>query len=225
MTLTLTAVRALKGFDGTLAECAEKMAPMVLRAARGNSGAILSLFFRGMSKALAGVDEADSPDIAKAMKKGTEEEYKAVITVPYIPGTLRAEAVDEQGNPIAAMNIGHNTLRTAGEPYALRLTADRTIITADGQDLSFITIEVVDKQGTLCPNAVNELTLSLRGRATLAAFGNADIKDLGCTVDAIHNVWKGRALAVVRASDRSSNAILTLSGKGLKSAQVTVKIK
>ena len=153
------------------------------------------------------------------------EEYKAVITVPYIPGTLRAEAVDEQGNPIAAMNIGHNTLRTAGEPYALRLTADRTIITADGQDLSFITIEVVDKQGTLCPNAVNELTLSLRGRATLAAFGNADIKDLGCTVDAIHNVWKGRALAVVRASDRSSNAILTLSGKGLKSAQVTVKIK
>jgi beta-galactosidase len=153
------------------------------------------------------------------------EEYKAVITVPYIPGTLRAEAVDEQGNPIAAMNTGHNTLRTAGEPYALRLTADRTIITADGQDLSFITIEVVDKQGTLCPNAVNELTLSLRGRATLAAFGNADIKDLGCTVDAIHNVWKGRALAVVRASDRSSNAILTLSGKGLKSAQVTVKIK
>ena len=80
MTLTLTAVRALKGFDGTLAECAEKMAPMVLRAARGNSGAILSLFFRGMSKALAGVDEADSPDIAKAMKKGTEEAYKAVMT-------------------------------------------------------------------------------------------------------------------------------------------------
>ena len=80
MTLTLTAVRALKGFDGTLAECAEKMAPMVLRAARGNSGAILSLFFRGMSKALAGVDEADSPDIAKAMKKGPEEAYKAVMT-------------------------------------------------------------------------------------------------------------------------------------------------
>ncbi len=79
MTLTLTAVRALKGFDGTLAECAEKMAPMVLRAARGNSGAILSLFFRGVAKSLAGLREADSPDFAKAFKKGTEEAYKAVM--------------------------------------------------------------------------------------------------------------------------------------------------
>ncbi len=153
------------------------------------------------------------------------EEYKAVITVPYTPGTLRAVAVDEQGNPIAAMNTGHNTLRTAGEPYALRLTADRTAITADGQDLSFITIEVVDELGTLCPNAANELTLSLRGRASLAAFGNADIKDLGCTVDAVHNVWKGRAQAVVRATDRSGTATLTLSGKGLKPAKVTVRTK
>ncbi len=79
MTLTLTAVRALKGFDGTLDECAEKMAPMVLRAARGNSGAILSLFFRGVAKSLAGLNEADSPDVAKAFKKGTEEAYKAVM--------------------------------------------------------------------------------------------------------------------------------------------------
>ena len=153
------------------------------------------------------------------------EEYKAVITVPYTPGTLRAEAVDEQGNPIASMNTGHNTLRTAGDPYALRLTADRSVITADGQDLSFITIEVVDEQGTLCPNATNELTLSLRGRASLAAFGNADIKELGCTVDAVHNVWKGRAQAVVRATDRSGTATLTLSGKGLKLAKVTVRTK
>ena len=153
------------------------------------------------------------------------EEYKAVITVPYTPGTLRAEAVDEQGNPIASMNTGHNTLRTAGEPYALRLTADRSVITADGQDLSFITIEVVDEQGTLCPNATNELTLSLRGRASLAAFGNADIKELGCTVDAVHNVWKGRAQAVVRATDRSGTATLTLSGKGLNPAKVTVRTK
>ena len=153
------------------------------------------------------------------------EEYKAVITVPYTPGTLRAEAVDEQGNPIASMNTGHNTLRTAGEPYALRLTADRSVITADGQDLSFITIEVVDEQGTLCPNATNELTLSLRGRASLAAFGNADIKELGCTVDAVHNVWKGRAQAVVRATDRSGTATLTLSGKGLNPDKVTVRTK
>ena len=72
MSLTIGSVRALKGFDGTLSECAEKMAPMVLRSARGNSGAIFSLFFRGMSKVFKGLDEADTEDIAKAFKKGTE---------------------------------------------------------------------------------------------------------------------------------------------------------
>lgn len=153
------------------------------------------------------------------------EEYKAVITVPYTPGVLRAEAVDELGNPIAAMNTGHNTLCTAGEPYALRLTADRTVIAADNQDLAFITIEVVDKQGTLCPNATNELTLSLRGSGKLAAFGNADIKDLGCTADAVHNVWKGRAQAVVRATDRSGAITLSISGKGLKPAKGVVRAR
>lgn len=151
------------------------------------------------------------------------EEYKAVIPVAYTPGTLRAEAIDEQGNPIPSMNTGHNLLRTAGAPYAIRLTADRTAIAADRQDLSFVTVEVVDKQGTLCPNATDALTATLSGRATIAAFGNADIKELGCTVDAVHNVWKGRALIVVRASERPGNAVLTVTGKGLKPAKVVVK--
>ena len=84
---------------------------------------------------------------------------------------------------------------------------------------------MVDKRGTLCPNATNELTLSLRGSGKLAAFGNADIKDLGCTADAVHNVWKGRAQAVVRATDRSGAITLSISGKGLKAAKLTVKAK
>jgi beta-galactosidase len=153
------------------------------------------------------------------------EEYKAVITIPYTPGTLRAEAIDEQGNPIPSMNTGRNILRTAGTPYAIRLKADRTAIQANNQDLSFITVEVVDKNGVVCPNAANELSATLAGRGTLAAFGNADIKDLGCTVDNVHNVWKGRSLAVVRSTYRSGNAVLTVTGKGLKSAKVVIKTK
>lgn len=79
MTLTMSTVKALKDFDGTISDCADRMASMILRAARGNSGAILSLFFRGMSKALKGLDKADSVDFANAFKKGTEEAYKAVM--------------------------------------------------------------------------------------------------------------------------------------------------
>ncbi len=79
MTLTLRTVRALSHYDGTLSDCAKHAAEVVLRAARGNSGAILSLFFRGMSKAFRGLDEAGPEDIAKAFRIGHEEAYRAVM--------------------------------------------------------------------------------------------------------------------------------------------------
>ena len=79
MTLTMSTVRALKDYDGTISDCAEKVAGVILRSARGNSGAILSLFFRGMAKSLRGLEKADSVDIASAFKRGTEEAYKAVM--------------------------------------------------------------------------------------------------------------------------------------------------
>ncbi len=79
MTLTMSAVRALSNYDGTVSESAEKIANMVLRSARGNSGAILSLFFRGMAKALKGLETATAEDMVRALRKGTDEAYKAVM--------------------------------------------------------------------------------------------------------------------------------------------------
>ncbi len=78
MTLTM---RTMKNLDGSLSlsDCAKKAADIALRSARGNSGAILSLFFRGMSKAFKGLNEADSADIARALRKGYTEAYKAVM--------------------------------------------------------------------------------------------------------------------------------------------------
>ena len=79
MSLTMNAIKMLSKFDGTISDCAEKASHLILRAARGNSGAILSLFFRGMSKSLKGLDFADSQDIAAAFRRGTDEAYKAVM--------------------------------------------------------------------------------------------------------------------------------------------------
>lgn len=154
------------------------------------------------------------------------EEYKAVITVPYEPGELRVEAVDNQGNVLAGMNEGgHTVLKTAGKPYALRLKADRTSLDADGQDLSFVAIEVVDRDGIVCPEASDEVHIAVEGAAGLAAFGNADIKESGTTVDNIHNVWKGRALAVVRSSSDGGKATIKVTAPGLKPAVCSYKIK
>ncbi len=81
MSLTMSECRtALSGFDGTLSECSEKLADIMLRGARGNSGVILSVFFRGLAKSLKGKEEADAVDMAQAMTRGVDEAYKAVMT-------------------------------------------------------------------------------------------------------------------------------------------------
>lgn len=81
MSMTLRTLSAeLRNFDGTISECAEKVARTALRAARGNSGVILSLFFRGLAKELHGLTEADSIHMARAFKTGVAEAYRAVMT-------------------------------------------------------------------------------------------------------------------------------------------------
>ncbi len=79
MSLTMSTVQNLNAFDGTISDCAMRISDNVLRSARGNSGAILSLFFRGFAKSLKGLEEADAEDFAKAFEFGTKEAYSAVM--------------------------------------------------------------------------------------------------------------------------------------------------
>ena len=78
MTLTMRTMKRIEGFE-SLSDCAKKAADVALRSARGNSGAILSLFFRGMAKSFRDLDEADSAQIAHAFRTGYNEAYKAVM--------------------------------------------------------------------------------------------------------------------------------------------------
>ena len=141
-----------------------------------------------------------------------DTEFKAVFTVPYEAGTLRAQTCWGR----------IKTLRTADEAKAIRLIADRTTLKADGQDLAFITIEMTDAQGILNPLASNELTATVSGPATLIGFGNADIKDCDRYTDSTHKAWKGRALLVVRSTGKKGKAKITVQAKGLKPARVNV---
>ncbi len=134
-------------------------------------------------------------------------ECKAVFTLPYQPGKLRAEAGGESV-----------LLSTAGEAKNIRLTADQKTLQADGQSLAYITVELTDANGILNPNADNELTATVTGPATLVAFGNADIKDCDRYTDNTHKAWKGRALLVVRSTQKKGKVTVTVSGKGLKTA-------
>ena len=118
-----------------------------------------------------------------------QTEFKAVFQVPYEAGTLRAEAGSESV-----------TLSTAGEPARLRLTADRKTIAADGQDLAYVTLEVVDSKGRVCPEAAIPCEAVVKGQGQLMAFASADMKDREPSTSPRVTTWKGRALLVVRSS-------------------------
>src|SRR5437773_8808679 len=93
----------------------------------------------------------------------TTQQRVASFEVPYRPGTLRAVGSDGAGRE----------LRTAGEPARLRLTPDRDRIGRDG-DLSFVTVEVVDADGLLHPNAEHAVSFAVEGAGTIAAVGSGD---------------------------------------------------
>ena len=119
--------------------------------------------------------------------------------MPYEAGTLRAEAGGKRA-----------TLSTAGEPARLRLTTDRSVITADGQDLSFITVEVIDREGRVCPNAAIPCEAVVKGQGRLLSFASADLKDREPYTSPRVTTWKGRALLVVRSSQKKGKAQVSI---------------
>jgi beta-galactosidase len=146
-------------------------------------------------------------------KVSRETEFKAVFTVNYKPGTLRAEA---SGQSV--------TLSTAGEPAKLRLTSDRTVMSADGQSLTFITVEVVDKDGRVCHDAAIPCEAFVKGQGTFLSFASADLKDIEPYTSPRVKTWKGRALLVVRSTHKKGNVQVSIKSS-LPTANLTIKAK
>ena len=142
-----------------------------------------------------------------------ETEFKAVFTVPYKAGTLRAEA---DGKSV--------TLKTAGEPARLRLTPDRTVMAADGQSLTFVTVEVIDKNGWVCPNTPIDCEAIVKGQGQLLAFASADLKDTEPYTSPHVKTWKGRALLVVRSTQQKGSVSVSIKSS-LPTANLSLKSK
>ena len=138
-------------------------------------------------------------------------EFKAVFSVPYQTGTLRAEAGGKS-----------MTLKTAGEPARLRLTPDHTMMTADGQSLTFVTIEVLDKNGILVPEAAIDCEAVVKGQGQLLAFASADLKDTEPYTSPRSKTWKGRALLVVRSTQKKGSVNVSIKSS-LPTANLTLK--
>lgn len=150
---------------------------------------------------------------------GREQEFKATFSVPYSPGTLKAVGI--RGNRPIAESI----LKTIGTPTGLRITADRTVVQADGQDLSYLVVEAVDKDGQLQPHADQEVLFSINGPGVIAAVGNGDGQDENSYRSDRRKLFEGRALVVVRTAKQSGSITVVARAPGLSAGSVTIKSK
>ena len=139
--------------------------------------------------------------------------------VDWQPGTLKVVS-RKDGRTVLV-----RTIRTAGAPAKIELQADRKILHADGKDLSFITVRILDAHGQLVPDADNLLHFTLSGPASIAGMDNGCQADLESFKGDHHKAFNGMCLAIVQAKKRAGELALKVSADGLAPATVRMVSK
>lgn len=143
-------------------------------------------------------------------------QLRAQFKVPYAAGNL--VAVGYRDNAVVA----RRTLATVGSPHALRLVADRQTITNSRNDLSYVTVEVVDVSGAVVPDAVVNVSFAVSGSGELAAVGSGNPHNMASLTTPQHYTFHGLALAILRPSGGPGTINLTASADGLVSGRISV---
>lgn len=139
-------------------------------------------------------------------------------SVRYEPGEIRVVAY-KKGNVWATSSI-----QTAGEARALKLSADRTVLDADGTDLSFITVRIIDAKGVTMPSAKNSIRFRLEGCGELVATDNGDPTDMTAFSSMQRNAFNGYCLLIVRTKKgKKGNIRILASSDGLSSAEMNLQ--
>jgi beta-galactosidase len=107
-------------------------------------------------------------------------------------------------------------MKTAGKPYKLILEPDRTTIAADGKDISFVTVSIVDREGNLCPTAVEQLNFSVKGKGIYRAACNGDATSLELFHLPTMKTFSGRLVVLVQSTNQEGDIELSVRSKALK---------
>lgn len=141
------------------------------------------------------------------------------MDVPYEPGELKVVAYDKDGRPVE-----EKIVRTAGKPHHLEVVADRMQLTADGKDLAYLTVRVVDKDGNLCPADNRLVTFSVKGAGTFRAAANGDATCLALFHLPRMHAFSGQLTAIVQSGLQEGNLIFEAKAKGLRAGKITLKV-
>lgn len=152
-------------------------------------------------------------------RKANEHEYHVMWRERFEPGTVRVVSRK------AGRQVAERTVNTAAQPHHLRLTPNRKTLLANGRSLVFITVEVVDKDGNLCPWAENEVFFSLNGHASIAGVDNGSPFSLERFKDNRRKAFFGKCLVVVQAGNDEGEVNLKAKSIGLEDAELKLEIK
>ena len=139
--------------------------------------------------------------------------------VKYEPGEIKVVAYDYDGTA-----KGEKIIRTAGAPARIVLKADRNSISSKGEDLSFVTVSVVDKNGTPCPTATNNMKFNVSGAGKFRAACNGDATSLVAFNSTVMPLFSGELVVVVEGL-RHGTAMLSVSADGLPTATLPIEVE
>ena len=176
------------------------------------------LFINGISQGKRSKDmtvtqeNSNTPEDAASFTR--QKRYRLMwMDTKYEPGTVKVVAYDSNGKAVA-----EKEMHTAGAPYRIELSADRTSLKADGKDLSFITVKVVDKDGNLCPEANKTIRFKVKGAGTYRAAANGDVTCLQPFHQPEMPLFKGMLTAIVQSGEKAGTITFEASAKGIKGA-------
>lgn len=157
-----------------------------------------------------------------------QRRYRLMWTdVKYEPGELKVVA--HYPSSTSTLSAGRNSattkeaiVHTASSPHHLELVPDRTQLAADGNDLAYVTVRVVDKDGNLIPNAGHLVNFKVRGAGRFRAAANGDASNLDLFHLPHHHAFAGQLTAIVQAGTQAGHITLEATAKGLKKASLTL---
>lgn len=155
-------------------------------------------------------------------KNGTvENRYRLMWhDAVYQPGKVRVVAYDEQGNPVA-----EKTVRTAGKPHHIELVTDRSSLQADGKDLAYVTLRIVDKDGNLCPNDGRLVSFKVKGTGKYRASANGDPTCLDLFHKPEMHAFGGMLTVIVQSGEKTGEIELQATAKGIKTGTIRIPVK
>ena len=159
-----------------------------------------------------------SQGVQKKNESTPQNRYRLMwMDVKYEPGTLKVIAFDKEGNPVAEKEV-----KTAGKPNKIVLESDVKTLKANGEDIAFITVSVLDENGIPCPTATNQLNFEVTGKGTYRAACNGDATALELFHLPTMKLFSGKLVVLVQSTKEAGTIELKVKGKGLKTG--TLKI-